>query len=197
MALGDSYTIGQSVAVRERWPVQLVQRLRESGINITEPEIIARTGWTTRELSLAIDSADPQGPYEVVTLMIGVNDQFRGRDVMDYQANFETLLRRAIVFAGGDPSRVIVVSIPDWSVTPFAEGSDRARLSGEIELFNTSCRNVAEATGVRYVDVTPVSREAETDRDLLARDLLHPSGKMYAAWTDLILPEAIAILKNP
>ena len=185
------------MAVRERWPVQLVQRLRESGINITEPEIIARTGWTTRELSLAIDSADPQGPYEVVTLMIGVNDQFRGRDVMDYQANFETLLRRAIVFAGGDPSRVIVVSIPDWSVTPFAEGSDRARLSGEIELFNTSCRNVAEATGVRYVDVTPVSREAETDRDLLARDLLHPSGKMYAAWTDLILPEAIAILKNP
>ena len=118
MALVDSYTIGQSVAMKERWPVQLVLRLREEGFTIAEPEIIARTGWTTGELSLAIDQAAPQGPYELVTLMVGVNNQFRGREIEEYWEEFGALLQRAVGFAGGNPSRVIVLSIPDWGATP-------------------------------------------------------------------------------
>ena len=197
LALGDSYTIGHGVDVGERWPVQLVQRLREDDINMAEPEIIARTGWTAKELSLAIDDANPHGPYDLVTVMIGVNDQVRGRDVEEYRAEFEVLLQRAVVFAGGDPSRVIILSIPDWSVTPFAEGRDRLQISAEIELFNAVNRNESRRVGVRYVDITPISREAETNPKFLADDQLHPSGGMYAAWTDLILPEARAILKKP
>ena len=147
-------------------------------------------------MSLAIDDADPQGPYAFVTVMVGVNSQYRGRDVEDYRVEFGALLLRAVVLAGGDQSRVVVLSIPDWSVTPFAEGRDRVKISAEIALFNDANRNEARRIGVKYVDITPISREAETDARFLADDLLHPSGKMYAAWTNLILPEAHAILKS-
>ena len=136
LALGDSYTIGHSVDISERWPFQLVQILRMEGLAVAEPEFIARTGWTTQELSLAIERADPQAPYAVVTLMIGVNNQFRGQDVKEYQEEFVDLLQRGVELTGGDASRVIVVSIPDWSVTPFALGRDRAQIAEQIELFN-------------------------------------------------------------
>ena len=195
LALGDSYTIGQSVAATERWPVQLAQRLREEGIDIAEPRIIARTGWTTGALSAGIDSAGPGGPYDLVTLLIGVNNQFRGLSAEGYRVELAALLQRAVEFAGAEPSRVIVLSIPDWGVTPYAGGADRARIATEIDLFNTVKRQETARIGAIYVDITLTSRLAQTDPAMLARDGLHPSGKMYEEWTTLILPVARAILR--
>ena len=196
LALGDSYTIGESVEVSQRWPVQLVRRLREEGTGISEPQIVARTGWTTSELSSAIDRADIRPPYDLVTLLIGVNNQFRGLDVGVYRAELVALLDRAVEFAGGEPSKVIVLSIPDWGVTPFAASVDRAQIAAEIDRFNAVNREEAVRTGARYVDITPISREAETDPELVAADGLHPSGKMYQVWTELVLAEVQALPKE-
>jgi lysophospholipase L1-like esterase len=175
LALGDSYTIGEGVTPEERWPNQL---------RIGEPEIIARTGWTTGELSAAIDAASLQSPYDLVTLLIGVNNQYRGRGVEEYRREFAALLRRAIELAGGKPSRVIVVSIPDWGVTPFAAGRDRAAIAREIDSFNAVNRAEAWRAGARYADITPISRQKP---ELVASDGLHPSGAMYAEWARAIL----------
>ncbi len=194
LALGDSYTIGESVKVSERWPVQLAAALRERGVPAAEPLIIARTGWTTGELLAGIGEQDPGGPFEIVSLLIGVNNQYRGGGLDEYRSEFRILLQRAIAFAGGDPDRVIVLSIPDWGVTPFAESRDPDRIAAEIDRFNEVNREETEVAGARYVDVTPVSRQAATDRELVAVDGLHPSGKMYAAWVSLVLPEALAVL---
>lgn len=192
LALGDSYTIGESVAAAERFPVQLAALLRERGVNISDPEIIARTGWTTDELSKAIDAADPQGPYHLVTLLIGVNNQYRGRSADEYRQQFGALLARAIGFAGKDPGRVMVLSIPDWGVTPFAEGRDRARIAREIDQFNAINREEAERAGAAWVDITAVSRRG--DASLIASDRLHPSGSMYAEWARLALEPALSAL---
>ena len=175
LALGDSYTIGESVEPSERFPVHLARAL-----NLGQPQIIARTGWTTDELDAAIDAADPQGPFDVVTLLIGVNNQYRGRSADEYRTQFAALLRRAIGFAGGAAGNVIVVSIPDWGVTPFAEGRDRARIAREIDQFNAIKREEAQRAGAKWVDITPISRRA--DPSLVAADGLHPSGKQYAEW---------------
>ncbi|MCE7935254.1 MAG: SGNH/GDSL hydrolase family protein [Chlorobi bacterium CHB2] len=193
LALGDSYTIGESVAAAERWPMQLAERLRAGGVSIADPQIIARTGWTTDELNAAIDEANPQGPFGLVTLLIGVNNQYRGRAAEEYRGEFVGLLKRAIAFAGGKPSCVIVLSIPDWGVTPFAQGRDRARIAEEIDLFNRIAQEEAEAAGARFVDITPESRKAATDPTLTAADNLHPSGAMYSAWTNLVLPVAVGV----
>jgi len=191
LALGDSYTIGEGVAESERWPVQLAAMLRERGVEVEDPEIIARTGWTTDELSTAVDAADPHGPYALASLLIGVNNQYRGRGAEEYRAEFATLLRRAVGFAGGDPARVLVLSIPDWGVTPFAEGHDRARIAAEIDLFNDVNRDETARAGARYVDVTPQSRAAGADPAFLVADGLHPSGRSYAEWAKLALHDAI------
>jgi lysophospholipase L1-like esterase len=193
LALGDSYTIGESVATAG-WPVRLAALLRERGATVAEPEIVARTGWTVRELGRGIDAAAPRGPYELVTLLIGVNDQFRGGDPETYRSDFAAMLRRAIGFAGGRADRVVVLSIPDWSVTPFAaqSGRDRGRIAAEIDHFNRVNREETARAGARYVDVTPVSRKAGADRSLVAPDGLHPSEAMYAEWSRLALPEAAA-----
>ena len=185
------------MAVEDRWPVQLARRLREEGIDIAEPEIIARTGWTTGQLLAAIDAASPRGPYDLVTLLIGVNNQFRGLDVDDYRVELAELLQQAVVLAGGKPSRVVVLSIPDWGVTPFAEGADRSQIAREIDLFNAVKREETSVAGVAYVDITPISREALTEPSLLADDGLHPSGEMYRDWTDLVLPVALQLLAAP
>jgi lysophospholipase L1-like esterase len=195
LALGDSYTIGESVGAEQRWPVQLAARLREQGLAVGEPQIIARTGWTTDELSAAIDQAAPSGPFDLVSLLIGVNNQYRGRDGQEYRAEFRALLLRAIGFAGGRPGRVIVLSIPDWGVTPFAAGRDRGRVAGEIDTFNAINRAEAGRAGARYVDITPASRAAAAHPALIAGDGLHPSGVMYAEWVELALPEALAALE--
>jgi lysophospholipase L1-like esterase len=185
------------VATTERWPVQLAQRLRGEGFNVAEPKIIARTGWTARELSAAIDNAGPGGPYHLVTLLIGVNNQFRGLGIESYRTELARLLRRAVELAAGEPSRVIVLSIPDWGVTPFAEGADRRRIAREIDLFNAVTREETLRIDARYIDITPISRLAQADASLLADDGLHPSGKMYEEWTDLLMPAARAIFAAP
>jgi lysophospholipase L1-like esterase len=196
LALGDSYTIGESVGVADRWPNQLARALRAKGIAIADPEIVAKTGWTTDELSSAIDAAKPHGPYALVTLLIGVNNQYRGRTGEQYRSEFAALLTRAVAFAGGAPKRVVVVSIPDWGVTPFAEGRNRVRIGGEIDHFNAIARDEAKRAGAHYADVTPGSRRAAHEPALVAPDGLHPSAAMYAQWTTVILPEAEAALQG-
>ncbi len=191
LALGDSYTIGESVREGERWPAQLGALLRGDGVVVTEPEYIARTGWTTDELASAIARANPQGPYALVTLAIGVNNQYRGRGLDEYRTQFRELLERAIVFAGGEPGRVVVLSIPDWGVTPFAVGQDGPRIARELDAFNKAAKEIAEAHAVAFVDVTAVSRQHP---ELVAGDGLHPSGAQYAAWARLALPAAKAAL---
>ena len=193
LSLGDSYTIGEGVAESDRWPVQLAARLREHGIPCADPFIIARTGWTTDELDAAITQAAPIGPFDLVTLLIGVNNQYRGRVVDEYGEQFRGMLDRAIHFAGDRPGRVVVLSIPDWGVTPYAEGWDRNRISAEIDAFNTINRAETLAAGARYVDITPVSRTFR-QTGLLVEDGLHPSARMYERWVDLALPVVIQSL---
>ena len=199
MALGDSYTSGESVEPAERWPMQLTARLRARGFTLDDPLIIATTGWTTGDLSRALVQTQPLGPFDLVTLLIGVNNQYRGRSEEEYQHQFRALLQRAITYAGDDATRVIVLSIPDWSVTPFASalGADQSsldRIAMQIDRFNGINQTEAERLGAYYVYVTPISREAAVDRSLLATDGLHPSGKMYALWVNLVEPIACDIL---
>ncbi len=196
LALGDSYTIGEAVAPSERWPAQLVALLRAEGVAINDPLIIATTGWTTDELSAGIDQANPPRTYDLVSLLIGVNNQYRAQAAGEYRTQFAALLQRAIGFAGGEPARVLVLSIPDWGVTPFAAqaGRDRAAIAAEIDAFNAINQEETINAGARYVDVTPISRAAVNDPALIAGDGLHPSGKMYAEWARLATPTALKII---
>jgi lysophospholipase L1-like esterase len=187
LALGDSYTIGEAVAVEARWPMRLAAMMRARGIAVAEPTIVATTGWTTDELSRGIDSANPRGPFDVVTLLIGVNNQYRGRSRDEYRDQFRSLLARAVAFAGGRAGRVVVLSIPDWGVTPFAAGRDRAMIAAEIDAFNEINRDEAKRAGAKYVDITPISRRASVEPALIAADGLHPSGLMYEAWAALVI----------
>lgn len=195
LALGDSYTIGESVTEAERWPNQLAEMLRAEGWPV-EVTIIARTGWTTDELAEGIAQAQLQGPYPLVSLLIGVNNQYRGRTAESYRLEFRQLLEQAITFAGGDVGRVLVLSIPDWGVSPFAAGRDRAQIAQEIDTFNAINRTEAELKGVTYLDVTPLSRQATFDPELMADDGLHPSGKMYAAWAEMAFAATLNALQD-
>ena len=194
LALGDSYTIGEGVGAEDRWPVRLAAALHSSGMPVGEPRIIARTGWTTAELLEAIAGASPPppSPYDLVTLLIGVNDQYRGYGVAAFRSGFESLLARALELAANDPRRVVVVSIPDWSVTPFARSDSRERhaIASEIDAFNAIAQRLATAAGAAFVDVTGDSRRAAEDHTLLAADSLHPSASMYTSWVQLIEPAA-------
>ncbi|WP_093143899.1 SGNH/GDSL hydrolase family protein [Pseudoxanthomonas sp. GM95] len=192
LALGDSYTIGEGVAVEDRWPLQLARALRADGIGLDDPQIIATTGWTTDELQAAIDQAAPAPGFDLVTLLIGVNNQYRGRSLDEYLQQFQALLARSIALAGARPQRVIVLSIPDWGVTPFAatSGRDPNRIAREIDAFNQEARIACRRGGVAFVDVTPVSRQHGAEPAMLVADGLHPSGAMYALWTALASPAA-------
>jgi lysophospholipase L1-like esterase len=194
LALGDSYTFGEAVAADEGWPRRLVALMRARGIPTADPVIVAQTGWTTEELSAGIDAARPAGSYDLVTLLIGVNNQFRGRGAEEYRTDFRWLLARAIASAGTRAPRVIVLSIPDWGVTPFAVGRDRAKIGTEIDRFNAIAQDETARAGAHYVDITPVSRRAATEHELIAGDGLHPSGTMYAEWARLALPAALDAL---
>lgn len=194
LALGDSYTIGEAVEPDERWPARLAAMLAARGLDMAPPSFVARTGWTTDELFASIDAASLTGPYDLVTLLIGVNDQYRGRHVEQFRRSFRGPLGRALAFAGDRARRVIVVSIPDWGVTPFAHDRDRGRIAAEIDLFNSVVREEAEHARVRFIDVTTVSRRAASENNLVATDGLHPSGAMYAEWARLVLPVAVAAL---
>jgi lysophospholipase L1-like esterase len=194
LTLGDSYTIGEGVELTESWPLQLAAALRAAGFQLDNPIIIARTGWTSGDLLSAIETSEIAGSFDLVTLLIGVNNQYQGRDIESYREEFSILVEMAIDFAGGDPRHVLVLSIPDWGVTPFARALGRMQASAEIDKFNAVNREVSLASGLHYVDITPISRLAGGDEALLAPDELHPSGKMYAAWVDLMLPVVSKIL---
>lgn len=199
LALGDSYTIGEGVADAQRWPVQLVARLRADGIDVGSPRIVATTGWTTDELSQAMDGERFDPPYDFVTLLIGVNNQYRGRDVDNYRSEFRALLERAIALAGARPQRVLVVSIPDWGVTRFGResGRDVARIAAELDAYNAAARDEARRRGVAWADVTAASRKAADAATMLVDDGLHPSGAQYARWLETIHPAARTQLTAP
>jgi lysophospholipase L1-like esterase len=195
LALGDSYTIGESVDKDSRWPMQLAALLRDDGIELGEPTIVARTGWTTSELSQGIDQAEIVGPYELVTLLIGVNNQYRGKSIDEYRIELAELLQRALKFAGDRPERVIVVSIPDWGVTPYAKGRDRTAIGEAIDQFNAVKEEETRKIGATFIEITRESRRAADDNSLLAPDGLHPSGKMYEHWAKAVLPAAKIALR--
>ncbi|NSL88191.1 SGNH/GDSL hydrolase family protein [Chitinophaga sp. Mgbs1] len=184
LALGDSYTIGECVPEPERFPVQTTRLLRSKGIPVEDPVIVATTGWTTDELKAGIEAAGIHGTYDLVTLLIGVNNQYRGRSVENYIPEFTGLLQQALAFAGNRPSRVVVLSIPDWGVTPFAEGRDRAAIAQEIDAYNAAGKAIAASMHVAWLDITHYTREAVQDASLVAGDGLHPSGKDYARWAN-------------
>jgi lysophospholipase L1-like esterase len=196
LALGDSYTIGEAVAAHERWPAVLAQRLRQAGTSIDDPQIVAVTGWTTDELAQGMDASALAPPYDLVSLQIGVNNQYRGRSAEDYRAQFIGLLSRAVELADGDASRVVVVSIPDWGVTRFAreQGRDAAQIAGELDAYDAVAHAETAHTGAHWVDITAVSRRHP---DLLADDGLHPSAAQYELWVDLIAPAVLAALGQP
>lgn len=186
LALGDSYTIGESVAPEERWPHLLVDALNERGVSFATPDIIATTGWRTDDLKKAILKAKPRNDYDLVSLLIGVNNQYQGKSAESYAPEFEELLKMAIGFAGGDPSRVFVVSIPDYGFTPFGE-EKQEQITTAIDAFNQVNREITLKHDVQYFYITDISRKGFDDPALVAADKLHPSGKMYAAWVNVIL----------
>jgi lysophospholipase L1-like esterase len=193
LALGDSYTIGQSVSEVERFPNQTVSLLRNLGIKINDPQIIATTGWTTKNLIDAINSANLQNNFDVVSLLIGVNNQYQGRSLDEYKTEFTLLLNRAIQLSGNKPMHVFVLSIPDYSVTPFASGSNKPKIAAEIDQFNAANKTISLQFGVNYIDITPISREP--DPSFIANDGLHPSGKQYKRWADFLAPVIKASLQ--
>jgi lysophospholipase L1-like esterase len=197
LALGDSYTIGEAVTAQESFPYQLVSQLKGQGFSFDDPKIIARTGWTTDELQAAIKTENITQTYDVVTLLIGVNNQYRGYSEVTYRKEFAALLQVALTFAKGNKSRVFVVSIPDWGVTPFGKssGKDIKIIAQQIDAFNAINKEETLAMGVSYTDITQGSRLASTDVSLIAKDGLHPSGKMYGEWALALLPKIVPSLK--
>lgn len=184
LALGDSYTIGEGLPIYESFPYQTVQLLRKAGHSLYAAEIVAKTGWTTDELQTGINNSRLLASYDMVSLLIGVNNQYRGRSLEEYTQQFEALLQQAIGFAGKQSAHVFVLSIPDWGVTPFANGKNSATIAHEIDAFNAVNRFIAEKYSVNYIDITPGTRLAANDPSLLAADQLHPSGKEYGRWAE-------------
>lgn len=185
LALGDSYTIGESVSESERWPVQLGEALQNRGVNVREVRIIVQTGWRTNDLQDAINGETFTINYDLVSLLIGVNNQFQGGSISTYEVEFEELLQTAIDLAGGDQSKVMVVSIPDYAYTPFGEGSNA--ISREIDEFNAVNREITNQYNIAYHNITPISRRGLDEPDLVADDGLHPGGDMYGLWVDQMM----------
>lgn len=185
LALGDSYTIGEQVTLAESFPYQTVQRFRRNqitNVSFVAPEIVAKTGWSTDELSAAVNDTVFLKKYDVVSLLIGVNNQYRGRSASEFETEFTQLLEKAFELAGGNHKRVFVLSIPDWGITPFAQGKDQHKISMEIDRFNNTCQRVAEDYRATFIDITTSQRTDGTRADFLAPDGLHPSGNEYAKW---------------
>lgn len=188
LALGDSYTIGEGETAGHRWPVQLAALARQQGLHLAEPDIIARTGWTTAELQDAIRAANNQKTYCLVSLLIGVNNQYRGQSVALYRTEFRALLATAIGFAGGQPRHVVVLSIPDWGVTPFAHDRDQAQIAQEIDQFNQVAHEECQYADVAFVDITPLTRTADGDKTQFTADGLHYTGAQMQQWARRALP---------
>ena len=196
LALGDSYTIGEQVPLHESFPYQTVQLLRNQLGNQHEflaPEIIAKTGWTTDELSAQIAATTFLKQYDFVSLLIGVNNQYRSRSVENFKPEFEALLKNAIAFAGGNPQHVFVISIPDWGKTPFAAGRDIHKIATEIDDYNNACKGIALAHHCHFIDITNSQRADSHLEEFIAEDKLHPSGKEYAKWAGLLSKKFICL----
>ena len=195
LALGDSYTIGESVKEEERFPAQAISLLKRNNILFKTPEYIAVTGWTTQNLLDGIAQKNPQGPFDVVSLLIGVNDQYQHLDTAGYRTRFTACLEQAIELAGNKKEHVFVLSIPDYSVTPFAKQMDTAQISKEIDEFNMINKAITLSYNISYTDITLLTREAKNDNTLIASDGLHPPGKEYAKWAALLAPQMQKVLQ--
>lgn len=196
LALGDSYTIGEQVSLEDNFPYQTVRLLKEQKIEVADPVIVAKTGWTTDELAMALREEGIKETFSLVTLLIGVNNQYRGRELENYRQEFTQLLDQAIVFANGHARNVFVLSIPDWGVTPFAGDRDRGKVAEEIDAYNAANKEIALAYHCNYLDITDSTRRNGTNTEFLAEDGLHPSGKEYAIWADRLAKQVSAVLKG-
>lgn len=196
LALGDSYTIGEQVSSDENFPHQTVALLKTQGIEVSNPVIIATTGWTTDELAASIREHNITDTFSFVTLLIGVNNQYRGRDLENYKEEYTQLLDIAIRYANGHTQNVFVLSIPDWGVTPFAEGNDRAQIAKDIDAYNAAKKEITLAHKCHYIDITDSTRKNGTTAEYLAEDGLHPSGKEYKIWAERLVPEVAKALKG-
>lgn len=188
LALGDSYTIGEGVSASERWPEKLLEDLKNRGLILDSLQIVAQTGWTTDELLLGVLESPVLPAYDLVTVMVGVNNQYRGRSLENFRNELAILLEKSIDYAGKEHEKVFVISIPDWGVTPFAGQRDKVKIASEIDAFNAEIKKLCESFQLRYIDVTEISRKAAQDPTLLADDGLHPSGLMYAQWVEKMAP---------
>jgi lysophospholipase L1-like esterase len=196
LALGDSYTIGEELPIENSFPYQLADSLNQSGFMVNKPEIIATTGWTTNELQDAIARSGLNQKFDLVTLLIGVNNQYRGESLKIYRQEFKSLLQTAIDFTNGNKTRVFVLSIPDWGVTPYAinSGRDQELIAREIDAFNAINHEETILLDVSYTNVTTSSRKAGSETDLLTKDELHYSAKMYAEWVGLLKQEVVKVI---
>lgn len=193
LALGDSYTIGESVEPALRWPVQLVERLRKEGFEVEDPRIIATTGWTTQDLLQAIEKQLNNEKYDLVSVLIGVNNQYQGKSIDAYEKDLHEIFKEAIKHSERGAAGVFAVSIPDYGVTPFG-ASREEEIGRELDEFNRVFAEVASQYEVEFFNITPISRRAKEEPGLIAEDNLHPSGEMYREWVDLIYPEVKEIL---
>ncbi|MBS1780759.1 MAG: SGNH/GDSL hydrolase family protein [Bacteroidetes bacterium] len=196
LALGDSYTIGEQVPLHENFPFQTTALLKKQGLQVADPVIIATTGWTTDELAAAIRERNLRETFSFVTLLIGVNNQYRGRDLENYKQEYAQLLDQAIRFANGHTQNVFVLSTPDWGVTPFAEGKDRQKIAEEIDAYNAAEKEITEAHKCHYIYITDSTRKNGTSPEYLAEDGLHPSGKEYHIWAERLAAEVVKVLKH-
>jgi lysophospholipase L1-like esterase len=193
LALGDSYTIGEQAPIHENFPYQTIQLLRKAGLKIAAPEIVAKTGWTTDELSQGIDSQKLLPQYDWVSLLIGVNNQYRNRTVENYKPEFSTLLDRAIQFSGNRNERVFVLSIPDWGVTPFAEGRDRSAIAKAIDAYNAAAEEICASNQICFIDITELQRSHGADLEYLTEDKLHHSGKEHQGWAEKLTASILSV----
>ena len=188
LALGDNYTVGESISKKHTWPKQLVDSLKKRNIFLSEPRIIAKTGWTTDELKKAINDSSLDYPYDWVSLLIGVNNQYRGRDLDEFKLQFESLLFEAIAFSGNRKERVFVISIPDRGSMPFAKDRDPDKIAIEIDNFNQIIYEVCAFENIKFIDITPITRNIYSNPNWIAKDSLHPSKEQYSKWVEKIIP---------
>ena len=188
LALGDNYTVGESISKKHTWPKQLVDSLKKRNIFLSEPRIIAKTGWTTDELKKAINDSSLDYPYDWVSLLIGVNNQYRGRDLDEFKLQFESLLFEAIAFSGNRKERVFVISIPDWGSMPSAKHRDPNKIAIEIDNFNQIIYEVCAFENIKFIDITPITRNIYSNPNWIAKDSLHPSKEQYSKWVEKIIP---------
>ncbi len=193
LALGDSYTIGESVHEKDRWSMQMIDLLKND-FNFTKHEIIALTGWTTAELTQAIEAKNLTEQFDMVSLLIGVNNQYRGQSLDNYRTEFKQLLNISTKFAKNDAKRVIVLSIPDWGNTPFAISQNKEKIATEIDAFNHVAKEACKKAGIVFIDITEITRK-NTDESIFASDGLHYAGKMHRLWANEAMETAKKILK--